>query len=188
MKIGFDVSQTAENKAGCGFLADQLIRSLAAVAPEHEYLLYPTFYGYRHPEMRHATHPDGRHVRMLLQDELFFSINRWWAKEGTDRTERLGNPDVIHSNNFSCPKDVDGPRRVMTVYDMSFLDLPEATTEANRLVCYQGMLEASLYADHLLMISEATCERFLHYFPHYPRERTSLMHLGSRPTIRGAVF
>lgn len=183
MKIGFDVSQTAENKAGCGFLADQLIRALVKMAPDHEYLLYPTFYGYRHPDMKNATHPAGRNVRMLLQDELFFAINRWWTQTGTDRTEKLGCPDVIHSNNFSCPKDIDGPRRVMTVYDMSFLDLPEATTEANRLVCFQGMLDASLYADHLLMISEATRERFLHYFPHYPRERTTLMHLGSRPTI-----
>ena len=72
----------------------------------------------------------------------------------------------------------------MTVYDTSFLDIPEATTEANRLVCFQGMLEASLYADHLVMISQATWERFLHYFPHYPQERTTIIPLGSRPTIQ----
>ena len=28
MKIGIDVNQTAEEKADCGFVADQLIRSL----------------------------------------------------------------------------------------------------------------------------------------------------------------
>jgi len=185
MKIGFDVSQTAENKAGCGFLADQLIRALVLAAPEHEYLLYPSFYGYQAQDPSQATRPTGPQVQVInLQQEPDYGIDFGWKKTGFDRTAKLGNPDVIHSNNFSCPQDISGPRRVMTVYDMSFLDLPEATTEANRLACFQGMLEASVYADHLLMISAATRDRFLDYFPHYPRERTSLMHLGNRPTIR----
>ncbi len=184
MKIGFDVSQTAENKAGCGFLADQLIRALVQEHPDHEYLLYPTFYGYRHPDMRQATRPSGKQVRTLLQEESFKTICQWWDTPGLDRREKLGCPDIIHSNNFSCPHGVDAVRKIMTVYDTSFLDIPEATTEANRLVCFQGMLEASLYADHLVMISQATWERFLHYFPHYPQERTTIIPLGSRPTIQ----
>ena len=185
MRIGFDVSQTAENKAGCGFVADQLIRALVQLAPQHEYLLYPSFYGYQAQDPLQATCPDSPQVRLVnLKADRGFDDYDWWRRRGVDRSEKLGYPAVVHSNNFSCPLDIGAARRVMTVYDLSFLDLPEATTEANRRVCFQGMLEASVYADQLLMISAATRERFLHYFPHYPRERTHLMPLGNRPTIR----
>ena len=184
MKIGFDVSQTAENKAGCGFLADQLIRALVQEHPDHEYLLYPTFYGYRHPDMRQATRPAGKHVRTLLQEESFKTICQWWDTPGLDRREKLGCPDIIHSNNFSCPKEVGNTKKVVMIHDVSIFDIPEATTEENRLVCFQGIMEASVYADHLLMNSEATKTRFLHYFPHYPQERTTVIPLGSRPTIQ----
>ena len=43
MKIGFDISQTGSEKAGCGFFADSLIRHLAEIDRENEYILYPTF-------------------------------------------------------------------------------------------------------------------------------------------------
>ena len=112
MKIGFDVSQTAENKAGCGFLADQLIRALVLAAPEHEYLLYPSFYGYQAQDPSQATRPAGPQVQVInLQQEPDYGIDFGWKKTGFDRTAKLGNPDVIHSNNFSCPQDISGPRR-----------------------------------------------------------------------------
>jgi len=43
MKIGFDISQTGNNKAGCGFFADALIQELMDLDAENEYILYPRF-------------------------------------------------------------------------------------------------------------------------------------------------
>ena len=43
MRIGFDVSQTGRDKAGCGALTDSLIRYLPALMAEDEFLLYATF-------------------------------------------------------------------------------------------------------------------------------------------------
>ena len=43
MKIGFDISQTGTQKAGCGYFADSLIRHLAEIDLENNYILYPTF-------------------------------------------------------------------------------------------------------------------------------------------------
>jgi hypothetical protein len=43
MKIGFDVSQTGSNKAGCGYFADSLILALKDVDCDNEYILYPNF-------------------------------------------------------------------------------------------------------------------------------------------------
>ncbi|MBM7866613.1 glycosyltransferase [Heliobacterium gestii] len=183
MKIGYDVSQTAENKAGCGFFADQLIHALARVDRKNEYLLYPTFFGYRHPDFLKATFPEENgNVKMLLRDLSFNEVNHWWSKRG-NRMDRLGNPDIIHSNNYSCPKDVNA-RIVMTVYDLVYVEVPDLTTEENRLVCFQGIFDASIYADYLIMISEATRKAFIRHFPHYPEDRIKVIPLGSRPSIR----
>jgi hypothetical protein len=43
MRIGFDVAQTCEPKAGCGWVADLLARALAEEAPEDEIYLYHHF-------------------------------------------------------------------------------------------------------------------------------------------------
>ena len=36
MRIGFDISQTGDGKAGCGFFADGLIRQLLTIQPKRE--------------------------------------------------------------------------------------------------------------------------------------------------------
>ena len=43
MKIGFDISQTGNKKAGCGYFADSLIQALVPRYTENEYILYPHF-------------------------------------------------------------------------------------------------------------------------------------------------
>ena len=41
MRIGFDVSQTGVNKAGCGYFADSLVRELVEIDPHDEFVLVP---------------------------------------------------------------------------------------------------------------------------------------------------
>ena len=43
MRVGFDVSQTGKGKAGCGYLADSLIRAFVDLPGAPEFVLYPTF-------------------------------------------------------------------------------------------------------------------------------------------------
>src|SRR6476661_8469470 len=88
MRIGFDVSQTGMNKAGCGYYADSLVRELVDVDVDDEFVLYPSF----------------------------------------------GN----------------------------------------------GAFNASLEADHIVAASDATRRHFLSTFPHYPRERISVVYQASR--------
>ena len=94
----------------------------------------------------------------------------------------LGNPDIVHANNYSCPKAV-AALKIFTVYDLAVLEVPQYTTEENRLVCFRGLFDAAIHADHLLMISESTKKAFIRNFPHYPEERMTVVHLGNRPTI-----
>ncbi len=60
------------------------------------------------------------------------------------------------------------------------MEHPEYTTEANRLVCFNGVFEAGLRADALIAISQYTRQHFLALFPHYPAENVYHIPLASR--------
>jgi glycosyltransferase involved in cell wall biosynthesis len=183
MKIGFDVSQTAEEKAGCGFVADQLIRNLVRIDQENEYILYPTFYSYRNPQFHQAVNPETVNCKIHFSGMTFNEMLKGWNTAMEDRTSWLGNPNIIHSNNFSCHKD-HRARIVYTLYDLIPLVCPQFLFEQNRIVCFNGLFSAAAYADHCIAISENTKKDFLHFFPHYPENRVTVIPLGTRPEIK----
>src|SRR5437762_11753109 len=112
MTIGFDVSQTGRTKAGCGFYADGLIRALSSAGGPHEYILYPAF-GDRFWDPECATATFRGPFRALSAPAGFDESRQFWRNPGPDFETRLGSPDLIHSNNFFCPR---GLRRARLVY------------------------------------------------------------------------
>ena len=178
MRIGFDVSQTAEAMAGCGIFAAELFRAMAAVAVDDTLIPYPVFAGYRHPNYRRAVRPGSPNVEALHHDLSWSALNAGWDSS-EDRHDFLGRPDVVHVNNFSCPRRLGAPI-VYTVYDLGPIEHPEFHTEANRLVCFNGLFEASLHAAAFIAISSFTRERFLHWFPHVDPARVTVVRLAAR--------
>ncbi|MEM8567466.1 MAG: glycosyltransferase family 1 protein [Bacteroidota bacterium] len=186
MKIGFDVSQTGNSKAGCGFYADTLVRHLIPQYSTDHFFLYPTFGNtYWDPnhhksigklEFSNCYYP----IRFKTREDSF---NYWSSLKGLDE-ERIGSPDIIHANNFSSPR-LQKSKLVYTVYDLSFIDVPECTTEENRHLCFNGMFRASILADMVIAISHHTKKRFLDNFPHFPSERVVVAHLGNRLPVEG---
>lgn len=182
MRIGFDVSQTGRKKAGCGNYADGLIRRLAQIDNENEYVLYPAVGDlFWDPECEHQTFAcEQPNFQRLPAPNSFESSTAFWRFPGADFEETLGDPDIFHSNNFYCPKGLQQARLVYTLYDLSFLVHPEWTTEANRSGCYAGVLGASLNADWMVAISEHSRRHFLEVFPYFPPERTTVVYPASR--------
>jgi glycosyltransferase involved in cell wall biosynthesis len=182
MKIGFDVSQTGKDKAGCGYFADSLIQALTRAGGENDYILYPYFgTSFWDPAGKRTTRNIDRHnvTRILIGSNFHKSRNFW--EHFPEHGERiLGSPDIIHANNFSCPQGIQRARVVYTLYDISFLVYPEFTTEQNRWNCFQGVFNASCYADFIIAISHYSRSSFLETFPHYPVDRIRVVHLGSR--------
>jgi len=172
MKIGFDISQTGRLKAGCGYFAEGLIRHLAAIDSENEYILYPTFGDvYWDPDWRAATVQINRpNFRRGLGHRSFEDMRSFWTNPPADLELQLGQADIVHSNNFFCPTVLKKARLVYTLYDLGFMEYPESTTEANRLACFNGVFYASLHADLVVAISEYSRHHFLEMFPHYPSE------------------
>jgi glycosyltransferase involved in cell wall biosynthesis len=183
MKIGFDISQTGKLKAGCGFVADSLIRALAEIDQENQYILYPTFGDtYWDPNWSTDTcRITGPNFKCAQGSRTFEASKFLWNScPAADFTAKLGNPDLIHSNNFFCPTWLRGCRLVYTLYDLSFLIHPEWTTEENRSGCFTGAFNASLYADWIISISHCSRKHFLQVFPHYPENRITVIHPASR--------
>ena len=182
MKIGFDISQTGKDKAGCGYFADSLIQALTGADRENEYILYPHFgASFWDPAGKKTTRNiDRRNVSRILIGNNFHESRTFWEHFPSHGEDMLGKPDIVHANNFSCPRDFRRAKVVYTLYDMSFAIHPEFTSEQNRWTCFEGVFNASCYADFIIAISDYSRCSFLEIFPHYPAERIRAVHLGSR--------
>jgi glycosyltransferase involved in cell wall biosynthesis len=187
MRIGFDVSQTGAGKAGCGYYAEGLIRALEALGSGNEYFLYPAFGDlFWDPLCATAAYRTGNPAfHRLKAPDSFEESQRFWRHPGADFEARIGNPDIVHSNNFFSPRGLQKARLVYTLYDLSFLVDPSWSTEANRVGCQHGVFRAATGADWMVMDSEYTRRHFLEVFPHYPAERTEVVYPGSRYTLDG---
>ncbi len=182
MKIGFDISQTGANKAGCGYLAYSLIRALAEIDKENEYLQYPTFGDfYFDPEWKKSIpYVQQENFHKGLAHNNLEDAKKFWNHPPTNFEELLGNPDVMQSNNFYCPTGLKQAKLVYFLHDLLFIQEPDMTTETNRTGCFSGVFRASLFADHIIANSQYTRQEFLETFPHYPPEKVTAIHLASR--------
>ena len=182
MKIGFDVSQTGSNKAGCGYYADCLIRSLIELDSKHDFVLFPTFGDlYWDPDWEAHTfsieHPNVTRLNGCRSQK---ETREYWKGSDPEFESRLGDPDIVHSNNFFCPGNLERSRLVFTLHDLGFLKYPEWTTEENRGGCFDGVFNASIFADYVVAVSHSTREHYLETFPHYPEERIGVVYEACR--------
>lgn len=182
MRIGFDISQTGRLKAGCGYMADSLVREFEQIGAEHEFLLYPTVGDlFWDSDWREATYqPVGRHLRRMLSPRDWAASRAFWSDPDGLFEKALGDPDVIHVNNFFAPRGVAKAKLVWTLHDLEFMDHPEWTEESNRTGCFEGVFGASLRADLIVSVSEYSRRRFLDVFPHFPEDRVEVVPLAAR--------
>lgn len=181
MRIAYDISQTGKDKAGCGYFAYSLIRALSEIDSNNEYLLLNSFGEFTwDPKASPAS--CGIKRANFKRGIQFDSPRHFWHTPPVELDAALGSPEIVHANNFFCPKGLQNARLVYTLYDLSFIDHPEWTTEGNRTVCFDGVYHASLYADRILGISHYSRDHFLSVFPHYPSENVHVIYPASRYT------
>lgn len=182
MKIGLDISQTGKTRAGCGYVAYSLAHTFSRIDATNQYLLYSSFGDHYWDSSASATGL-GIKNRNFISGLSFSTIEasrHFWQNPGEDVEAILGNPDIIHSNNFYCPTFIRHAKLVYSLHDLAFLENPEYSTEENRIACFDGVYKASLYADTIMAISEYTRQHFLRIFPHFPPEKIHTVYLGSR--------
>jgi glycosyltransferase involved in cell wall biosynthesis len=181
MHIGFDISQTGSGKAGCGYFSDAMIKAMIAVAPTNKYALYPSFGDfYFDPKMPFFNPYRGGNLRYGPRHLTRKSASEFWSQSGLEAA--LGDPDIVHSNNFYAPIQLSHSRLIYTLYDIGFAVNPDWTTEANRLGCFEGVFRCSISADWVVAISEFSRAHFLKLFPHFPGDRVRVIYPCSRFT------
>ena len=164
MKVALDVSQTCVEVAGCGWAAHQIAQALSAKAnPGLRIILYHHFGTWANSATDKGFFPDNPSVQSPLADMTGHEAKILWQKIGNGSMAPPGNPDLIHSHNFSAPNTGKIPL-VYSVHDLAFWDLPHTSTETNRLLCQDGILQALENAAAFIFPSQFTQSRFLNFF------------------------
>lgn len=158
MRIGFDVAQTCSERAGCAWYADSLIRSMVAVAPQNEYILYHQFGNWINEQTGAGSVINHPSVNMPFLNVDAETARQVWAETSSGKS-LIGDPDIVQSNSFQVIH-TGKAKLVFVVYDVSFWIHPEFTTEGNRLNCQAGVLKALERADAFLFISESGMREF----------------------------
>ncbi len=177
MKIGLDISLTVGKKAGVGYYTANLVEALAKIDKANQYVLYPFFYHIYHPDFKTAVGPSQRNFHLRFEMLPKYMIDRLWNSQ-IPRKWILGDVDVLHSTTFCAPEDHPG-KLIVTIYDISFLILPECHTEANRQHCLKGTLDAIRYADRIIAISHHGKEELVKYFDADP-DKIVVTHLAAK--------
>ncbi|MGH2567466.1 MAG: glycosyltransferase family 4 protein, partial [Bacteroidota bacterium] len=100
MRVGFDISQTGSRKAGCGFFADGLIKALAQLGGQNEYILYPTFGDfYFDPRVIGSRPIEQENIHYGLCHSSAEKAREFWCNPPDHYEMKLGSPDIIHANN-----------------------------------------------------------------------------------------
>lgn len=177
LHVGFDISQTGPNKAGCGYYAHAIVKNLLDLSPDIDFSLYPSFGDFYFNGLMplRNQYRKGKYGPRHLTRE--FARGFW---DSNDLEIKLNKPDIIHANNFWCPTQLKSSRLIYTFYDMGFLHNPNWTTETNRFGCYSGIYRASIFADWIVAISESSKQHYLQIFPYFPEDRIKVIYPCSR--------
>ena len=179
MHICLDISQTGSGKAGCGYFAHALAKSMLELAPEHRYSLCPSFGDFYFDALMPILSPyTGRSVHYGPRHLTKEGAHVFWT--AVDVEALLGQPDIVHANNFWCPVQLTQSRLIYTFYDMAFAAEPAWTTEANRIGCFEGVFRSAITADWVVAISEASRAHYLSVFPRFPEDRIRVIYPCSR--------
>ncbi|MCF8383974.1 MAG: glycosyltransferase family 4 protein [Chlorobium sp.] len=179
MHIAFDISQTGSGKAGCGYFAHAMIEAVLELSSGNHFSLLPSFGDFWFDTNMPVHNPyKNRHSHYGPRHHSHEEAGHFWKQPNVEAA--LGNSDIIHSNNFWCPTQLQSSRLIYTFYDMAFAVNPEWTTETNRVNCFEGVFRSSIVADWVVAISKASRAHYLEVFPHFPEDRIRVIYPCSR--------
>lgn len=163
-RIGIDASRTIppRERSGIGTYAQTLIEGLSRVDTTNQYVLYPGFGDFLHPEYGPACDlvvPRRDNFKKYSGPLPAFSHNHPRPLSRT-QNERV---DVVHSTAFACP-EVSPAKLVVTVFDLTYRLFPEFHLPSNVAFCEAQMQAAMKRAVSFISISEQTKRDLLRCF------------------------
>ena len=191
MKIGIDASMALQDKPqGVGVTAREIIGALARNNPGFNYCIYPAFEDHIEEQcLNSKEYSEYKNVIYAYKggivSALYNVINHVRLSFAAGDVEAIDKmclyPNVVLYPSFTFSKPLASRcASVYMLYDLSFLEHIEYTTEANFDYCYKHLFRAAMYADYFISISEYTKQKFLEYFPFVDPERVRVAYLGGK--------
>jgi glycosyltransferase involved in cell wall biosynthesis len=177
MRIAFDATAIPRLMAGAGVYTDNLIRALARVDADNEYVVFAKDSAF-----------DG-----LARGRPPFSVVRGGGRSRAMRLawEQIVLPaqlralriDVLHSPHHTTPMVVAGCRRVVTFHDLTFFILPERYPRS-RLVYFRSVSWAAAWAAAMLICPSQTVREDIVRILHTPPEKVRPIAEAAAPAFR----
>jgi glycosyltransferase involved in cell wall biosynthesis len=188
MKIGLDARWIFREISGIGLYTRELIRHLAHVDRENDYVLFFNCAELRDRTIREAGLAEAANFKTHLLPFGLFSPFSQLRLPGI--IKRLGL-DVFHSTNYMIPLRALGRARcVVTMHDLIPLVFPEYTPRAwkSRLFfIYRRLMRAvAARADLILTVSQSSRNDVIRHL-HAPPERVLAVYEGVTPSFRPPV-
>jgi glycosyltransferase involved in cell wall biosynthesis len=178
MRIGIDVSMTADSKTGLPSYARSLVEAMARVDREDEFWLYPITWHSFPLNWREAVHPRARNFKTVCGHWPPRRLLRAWQRG--DRKQLLGPPPDVYFSPFHNAPDRWFPRLVCVFHDISFRVYPEFSTEANRVYCEQQFARAARLAHRIVTVSHFSKAEIVRHMGMAP-ERIEVVHEAADP-------
>jgi glycosyltransferase involved in cell wall biosynthesis len=174
MKLGFDIRPFLKEETGVGIYFKNLLFHLSRLDTENEYYLFSSSFKDRFAEDKI---PPFRRLHMHDFRLPVKLINFLWHRLGRPRLDRFFKEqlDLTHSPT-PLPLPTAG-RKVVTVYDLFFMNFPEQADPEARKVFSRKIGSSLPRADAVVSISEFTRNQILDRFAVDPA-MVRTIHLG----------
>lgn len=154
MRIGIDMSLTAEAKTGLQSYARSLVAALAEIDKSNQYLIYRYVWHSYPPEYEKAFCPRQGNFKVAREWMPKWLVDWLWKKPNVSKDWLIGggDPDVYFSPFHSVPPRHF--RRLVSVFhDVAFRVHPEFSTDVNRAYCEEQFDRAKRMADKMVTVS-----------------------------------
>lgn len=150
MRVGLDISPITPTRTGVGMFCYYLLKHLLSQAPDC------TFSGFSSGGAKVDLGPMSGAVTQCHLPVPTRMLYKLWSLFGRPKVDALlGGVDVYHATNFFLPP-TGTARRVVSIYDLSFLAVPELCSPKIVGPFSKGVRRFAREADAVMACSEAT--------------------------------
>jgi len=171
MRIGIDVTPLPPNPVGAGNYIIHLLRALASLKSEHEFIIFAQQGGREMIDI-----PEKPNVNWVILPDKSPGLRLLWEQIVLPGLVRNSGIELLHSLHYTRPLFLSCAS-VVTFHDMTFILFPELHTRAKRIFFPMAMRLSARQADALLSVSESTRRDAMRLL-HIPAEKIFTTPLG----------